>query len=426
MGGADQGQRGQRRLKEAPLAGVNRRSVERGQDRISSVSGLTIILVDRTETSLDTDPRHKPFLEVLSGRRQAVPPIWMMRQAGRYLPEYRELRAKAGGFLDLCFTPEFAAEVTLQPIRRFNFDAAIIFSDILVIPYALGREVRFEVGEGPRLDPLDTPDKVGTLAAKGDFTKLEPVFEALRRVRRELDPKIALIGFCGAPWTVATYMVAGQGTPDQAPARMMAYRHPEAFAKIIDVLVENSIQYLLGQLKAGADVLQIFDTWAGVLPPREFQRWSVEPTRRIVEGVRKQVPDAKIIGFPRGAGALLPGYVEATGVDAVSIDWAAEPSLIRDKVQSRVAVQGNLDPLVLIAGGAALDRAVDDVLANFAAGRLIFNLGHGIQPETPIAHVEQMVQRVRAHRVASGSASDPRALYRLTRRTPIPPAGCAR
>jgi len=262
----------------------------------------------------------KPLLEVLSGRRQAVPPIWMMRQAGRYLPEYREVRARAGGFLDLCFTPEFAVEVTLQPIRRFNFDAAIIFSDILVIPYALGRDVRFEVGEGPRLDPLDTPDKVGTLATNGDFTKLEPVFEALRRVRRELDPKIALIGFCGAPWTVATYMVAGQGTPDQAPARMMAYRYPEAFARIIDTVVENSIQYLLGQLKAGADVLQIFDTWAGVLPPREFQRWSVEPTKRIVEGVRKQVPNAKIIGFPRGAGALLPGYVEATSVDAVTTE----------------------------------------------------------------------------------------------------------
>jgi uroporphyrinogen decarboxylase len=322
----------------------------------------------------------------------------MMRQAGRYLPEYRDVRAKAGGFLDLCFTPELAAEVTLQPIRRFAFDAAIIFSDILVIPYALGRDVRFEVGEGPRLDPLDTPDKVGTLASTGDFTKLEPVFEALRRVRRELDPKVALIGFCGAPWTVATYMVAGHGTPDQAPARMMAYRHPDAFAKIIDTIVDNSIHYLLGQLAAGADVLQIFDTWAGVLPPREFQRWSVEPTRRIVQGVRKKVPDAKIIGFPRGAGALLPGYVEATGVDAVSIDWTAEPSLIRDKVQNRVAVQGNLDPLALIAGGDALDRSIDDVLANFAAGRLIFNLGHGIQPETPIAHVEHMVKRVRSYK----------------------------
>ena len=340
----------------------------------------------------------KPFLEVLSGRKQAVPPIWMMRQAGRYLPEYRELRAKAGSFLDLCFTPEYAAEVTLQPIRRFNFDAAIIFSDILVIPHALGRSVRFEAGEGPRLDPLDTPEKIATLASRADFGKLEPVYEALRRVRRELDDKTALIGFCGAPWTVATYMVAGQGTPDQAPARMMAYRHPNAFAKIVDALVESSIPYLVGQLKAGADVLQIFDTWAGVLPPREFARWSIEPTRRIVEGVRQQIPGAKIIGFPRGAGAQLPGYVAATGVDGVSIDWAAEPSLIRERVQSRVAVQGNLDPLALIAGGATLDRAIDDVLENYASGRLIFNLGHGILPETPIAHVEQMIQRVRAHK----------------------------
>src|SRR5215813_313710 len=322
----------------------------------------------------------------------------MMRQAGRYLPEYRALREKAGSFLNLCFTPEYAAEVTLQPIRRFDFDAAIIFSDILVIPYALGRSVRFEAGEGPRLDPLDTPDKVATLAAKADFGKLEPVYEALRRVRAELDAKTALIGFCGAPWTVATYMVAGQGTPDQAPARMMAYRHPEAFTEIIDVLVENSIQYLLGQLAAGADALQIFDTWAGVLPPREFERWSIEPTRRIVEGVRRHVPDAKIIGFPRGAGALLPAYVERTGVNAVSIDWAAEPSLIRERVQNRVAVQGNLDPLVLIAGGAALDRAIDDVLSNYGQGRLIFNLGHGILPETPIAHVEQMIRRVRDFR----------------------------
>ena len=224
------------------------------------------------------------------------------------------------------------------------------------------------------------------------------MFEALRRVRRELDPKIALIGFCGAPWTVATYMVAGQGTPDQAPARMMAYRHPEAFAKIIDTIVENSIKYLLGQLKAGADVLQIFDTWAGVLPPREFQRWSVEPTRRIVEGVRRPGAGRENHRFSQGRRRAAAGICRSTGVDAVSIDWAAEPSLIRNKVQSRVAVQGNLDPLVLIAGGAALDRAIDDVLANFAAGRLIFNLGHGIQPETPIAHVEQMVKRVRAYK----------------------------
>jgi uroporphyrinogen decarboxylase len=340
----------------------------------------------------------KPLLDVLGGQKRETPPIWMMRQAGRYLPEYREVRAKAGGILDLCFNPDFAAEVTLQPIRRFGFDGAVIFSDILVMPYALGRSVRFEVGEGPRLDPLDTPEKIATLATEADFGKLEPVYEALRRVRAKLDPEVTLIGFCGAPWTVATYMVAGQGTPDQAPARMLAYRDPEAFSDIIDALVENSIRYLLGQLNAGADCVQIFDTWAGVLPPREFLRWSIAPTARIVEGVRAKMPDAKIIGFPRGAGAQLPAYIDATKVNAVSIDWTAEPSLIRERVQNRVAVQGNLDPLALITGGAALDRAIDDVLANYSQGRLIFNLGHGILPETPIAHVEQMVRRVREFR----------------------------
>ncbi|WP_458761237.1 uroporphyrinogen decarboxylase [Afipia sp. TerB] len=334
-------------------------------------------------------------MDVLSGKAQPVPPIWMMRQAGRYLPEYRDLRAKAGSFLKMCFTPEYAAEITLQPMRRFNFDAAVIFSDILVIPHALGRSVRFEAGEGPRLDPLDTPEKVRALARVANFAQLEPVYEALQRVRSELAPEIALIGFCGAPWTVATYMIAGRGTPDQAPARLFAYREPDAFAHLIDILVEASIGYLTGQLAAGADVLQIFDTWAGVLPAAEFERWSVEPTRRIVEGVRAKVPNAKFIGFPRGAGALLPSYAERTGVDGVSIDWTAEPSFIRDRVQSRVAVQGNLDPLALITGGAALDRAVDDILANYGKGRLIFNLGHGILPETPIAHVEQMVARVR-------------------------------
>jgi uroporphyrinogen decarboxylase len=340
----------------------------------------------------------KPLLDVLAGRKRTTPPLWMMRQAGRYLPEYREVRAKAGSFLDLCFTPELAAEVTLQPIRRFGFDGAVIFSDILLIPHALGREVRFEAGEGPRLDPLDTPEKIATLSSEADFGTLEPVYEALRRVRAELADDVTLIGFCGAPWTVATYMVAGQGTPDQAPARMLAYRHPESFSKIIDVLIEASIRHLIGQLRAGADCVQIFDTWAGVLPPREFLRWSIAPTARIVEGVRAAMPEAKIIGFPRGAGALLPAYVGATRVDAVSIDWTAEPSLIRERVQSRVAVQGNLDPLALIAGGGALERGIDDVLSNYAQGRLIFNLGHGILPETPIAHVEQMVERVRDYR----------------------------
>jgi uroporphyrinogen decarboxylase len=346
---------------------------------------------------LSPNANTKPLLDVLAGRRQEVPPLWMMRQAGRYLPEYRELRAKAGSFLDLCFTPELAAEVTLQPIRRFRFDAAIVFSDILVIPHALGQSVSFEAGEGPRLDPLDTAKKISQLGSKADFKKLDPVFEALRRVRAALASDVALIGFCGAPWTVASYMVAGHGTPDQAPARLMAYCHPEAFSRIIDALVDNSIEYLLGQLAAGADALQIFDTWAGELPVREFERWSIEPTRRIVEGVRTKRPGAKIIGFPRGVEALLPAYVAKTGVDAVSIDWAAEPALIRRRVQDKVVVQGNLDPLALVAGGAALDAAIDEVLANYAQGRLIFNLGHGILPETPIAHVEQMVKRVRGY-----------------------------
>ena len=291
-----------------------------------------------------------------------------MRQAGRYLPEYREVRAKAGGFLDLCFKPELAAEVTLQPIRRFGFDAAIIFSDILVIPYALGRSVRFEVGEGPRLDPLDTPDKSRRWPRTPTSASSNRCSKRSGSCARALDPKTALIGFCGAPWTVATYMVAGQGTPDQAPARMMAYRHPEAFAKIIDVLVENSIEYLLAQLEGRrrcvADLRHLGRRAAAARVRALVDRADPAHRRRRA----RQVPDAKIIGFPRGAGAQLPAYVEATGVNAVSIDWTAEPAFIRERVQSRVAVQGNLDPLVLITGGAALDRAVDDVLANFAQG----------------------------------------------------------
>lgn len=319
----------------------------------------------------------------------------MMRQAGRYLPEYRAVRAKAGGFLNLCFNPELAAEVTLQPVRRFGFDAAILFSDILVVPHALGRAVRFETGEGPRLEPLNRVEDVEALPRNADAKVFAPVYETLRRVKPELDPNVTLLGFCGAPWTVATYMVAGEGTSDQAPARLFAYREPKAFAILIDVLVDACIDYLSAQLEAGADAVQLFDTWAGILPPHEFVRWSIEPARRIVQGVRAKIPGAKIIGFPRGAGAHLPDYVEQTGVDAVSIDWTAEPRLIRERVQSRVAVQGNLDPLALIAGGEALDRAVDEVLASYGQGRLIFNLGHGIQPETPIAHVEQMLRRVR-------------------------------
>jgi uroporphyrinogen decarboxylase len=340
-----------------------------------------------------TDP--KPILEVLSGKRQPVPPVWFMRQAGRYLPEYRALRERAGSFLKLCFTPELAAEITLQPIRRFGFDAAILFSDILVVPHALGRSVSFETGEGPRLDPLDDATKMKALRTDADEAVLAPVYEALRLVKRDLPAGVALIGFCGAPWTVATYMIAGRGTPDQAPARMFAYREPEAFARLIDILVDVSSRYLVAQSEAGAEAVQIFDTWAGVLPPREFQRWCVDPVRRIVANVRRKIPDAKIIGFPRGCGASLTTYLDQVPVNAVSLDWTAEPAFVREHVQSRVAVQGNLDPLVLLAGGDALDRGVDDVLANFAAGPLIFNLGHGILPETPIAHVERTLQQIR-------------------------------
>ncbi len=321
----------------------------------------------------------------------------MMRQAGRYLPEYREVRARAGGFLNLCFTPELAAEVTLQPIRRFGFDAAILFSDILIVPHALGRTVRFETGEGPRLDPITRVAEIEGLAHAADPDVFTPVYETLRMVRRELAPAVTLLGFCGAPWTVATYMIAGRGTPDQAPARLFAYREPTAFEALIDRLITTSIDYLTAQLEAGADAVQLFDTWAGTLPPREFARWSIAPAQKIVAGIRQRIPGAKIIGFPRGAGSMLADYVATTDVDAVSIDWAAEPAFVREKVQGRVAVQGNLDPLALIAGGDALDRAVDDVLSNYSAGRLIFNLGHGIQPETPIAHVEQMLWRVRNH-----------------------------
>src|SRR5882724_4103739 len=318
-----------------------------------------------------------------------------MRQAGRYLPEYRALRERAGSFLDLCFTPAFATEATLQPIRRFGFDAAILFSDILVVPHALGRPVTFEAGEGPRLEPLDDGAKVNAVTSEADEAVFAPVYEAVRRVKAQLPDNVALLGFCGAPWTVATYMIAGQGTPDQAPARLMAYREPAAFARLIDILVEVSSRYLVEQLKAGADAVQIFDTWAGVLPPREFARWCVAPTRQLIENVRRAIPDAKIIGFPRGAGASLAHYVDQLALNAVSIDWMAESSFVRERVQSRIAVQGNLDPLALLAGGAALDRAVDDILENYGKGPLIFNLGHGILPETPIAHVEQTLRRIR-------------------------------
>jgi uroporphyrinogen decarboxylase len=318
-----------------------------------------------------------------------------MRQAGRYLPEYRAVRAQAGSFLQLCFTPELAAEVTLQPIRRFGFDAAILFSDILVIPHALGQKVDFVAGEGPQLHPLEDAAGLARLRSEVDEAQLAPIYETVARVKAALAPEVSLIGFCGAPWTVATYMIAGCGTPDQAPARLFAYRHPDIFGDLIERLVQASITYLVRQFKSGADAVQLFDTWSGVLPPEEFDRWCIEPARQIVQDVRRQVPGARIIGFPRGAGTGLIRYVEQVPVDAVGLDWMVEKTYARQQVQNRRPVQGNLDPLALLAGGPALDRAVDEVLAAFADGPFIFNLGHGILPETPIAHVERMIARLR-------------------------------
>jgi uroporphyrinogen decarboxylase len=338
---------------------------------------------------------NNPVIDILNGNSRAPPPIWLMRQAGRYLPEYRALREKAGGFLDLVYNPELAAEVTLQPVRRFGFDAAILFSDILVVPHALGQTVTFAVGEGPLLAPIRDRTDFERLTSNIDHAVLAPVYDTVRRVKAALPPSVTLLGFCGAPWTVATYMIAGRGTPDQAPARLFAYRDAAAFDVLMDVLVEASASYLVRQFQAGADAVQIFDTWAGVLPPAEFARWCIAPTKRIVTMVRLQVPGARIIGFPRGAGSQLPRYVAETGVDAAGLDWMIDKDFAREEVQSAVPVQGNLDPLVLLAGGVALDRAVDAVLEAFAGAPFIFNLGHGILPETPIAHVEQMLKRVR-------------------------------
>ncbi len=337
----------------------------------------------------------KPLLRVLSGERLHIPPVWLMRQAGRYLPEYRAIREKTSTFLDLCFDPKLAAEVTLQPIRRFGFDAAILFSDILVVPHALGQRVSFEEGNGPRLDAIDNPSALHRLRREIDQAKLAPVYETIGRVKQELPSGVALLGFCGAPWTVATYMIAGSGSIDQLPARRFAYRHPDAFMALIEVLVTSSANYLIRQFEAGVDAVQIFDSWAGVLPPEEFRKWCIEPCARIVAAIRKSVPEGKIIGFPRGAGTKLLQYVAGVAVDAVGLDWMIELGFAREQVQSVRPVQGNLDPLALVVGGAALDRSIDAILDAFAGGPFIFNLGHGVLPETPLAHVEQMIARVR-------------------------------
>lgn len=331
------------------------------------------------------------LMRVLGGETLSPPPVWMMRQAGRFLPEYRALREKARDFLAFCYDPGLATEATLQPIRRFGFDAAIIFSDILVIPDALGQPVRFVEGEGPRLDPI-LLDRVGELDGSRQASHLEPVYEALRRTRAALPEETALLGFAGAPWTLATYMVGANGA-DKATARRLAFADPTGFDRLIARLVEAVAEHLVAQLRAGADAVQIFDSWAGVLDGASFGRLVTAPTRAIVERVRAAEPGARIIGFPRGGGDLA-GYAAATGVDALGLDWTV-PLGEAKTLQGRVPVQGNLDPMRLVAGGAALDEGIDAILAGLGNGPLVFNLGHGVTPETPIPHVERLVARVR-------------------------------
>jgi uroporphyrinogen decarboxylase len=338
----------------------------------------------------------KPLLRVLNGEALSPPPIWLMRQAGRYLPEYREIRAKFPSFLDFCYAPKAASEATLQPIRRFGFDAAILFSDILVVPDALGQKVAFEVNEGPRLEPIASAQDFGRLAETIDLTRLAPVFETIERVKAELPASTTLIGFCGAPWTVASYMIAGRGTPDQAPARLFAYREPELFQRLIDRLVAASIDYLARQFEAGVEAVQIFDSWAGVLPPGEYERWCLAPIKAIVAGLRARRRDAKVIGFPKGIGPRLDDFAAATGVDAVGLDSAVDPVWAARNLPGARALQGNLDPLALLAGGAALEAATARILEAFRGWPHIFNLGHGVPQQTPPAHVEALMKLVRA------------------------------
>lgn len=341
---------------------------------------------------------HRKALKALQGETINPPPVWMMRQAGRYLPEYRATRAKAGSFLDLCYNPDMAVEVTLQPIRRFGFDASILFSDILVVPHALGRDLRFEEGRGPLMTPIDAAG-IAKLGHSRFHDHLAPVYETVARLRDELPDETTLIGFCGAPWTVATYMIAGHGTPDQAPARLFAYRDETAFRQLLSVLAECSAEYLVRQIDAGADVVQIFDSWSGVLDEASFEAFCIEPVRTIVAKVRERHPATPIIGFPKGAGSLYDGYRQATGVTALGLDWSVPLTQARG-LQQAGAVQGNLDPMRLVAGGAALDWGVDRILAELSGGPLVFNLGHGVTPDTPVEHVSDMVRRVRRWRAA--------------------------
>lgn len=335
-----------------------------------------------------------PILRVLGGEPVWPPPTWLMRQAGRYLPEYRAVRAKAGSFLDLCFTPELAAEVTLQPVRRFGMDAAILFADILLIPFALGQGLRYVEGEGPLLPPLR--DAAGVDALRYDPDRLAPVSETVRRVRAALPEEVALIGFAGAPFTVACYMVEGGGSRDFAQVRGLAYRDPAVFDRLIAMIEQATIQYLCAQAEAGAQVLMLFDTWAGILPPGLFARHVTAATARVTAAVRARYPKIPLIGFPRLAGLSLADYTARSGVDAVGLDTSVDLAVAKAVIPERVAMQGNLDPLALVAGGDVLDRSADAILAAMRGRRFIFNLGHGIVPETPPGHVASLIARVRA------------------------------
>jgi len=318
-----------------------------------------------------------------------------MRQAGRYLPEYREVRSRVSGFLELCYTPELAVEVTLQPIRRYGFDAAILFSDILVVPDALGQPVRFVEGEGPRLEPVRSAEEVARLEPDRLHEHLAPVYETVRRLRRELPPEVALIGFAGAPWTVATYMVEGGSSRDFARVRGWGVAEPVGFGALIRLVTEATIEYLVKQVEAGAEALQLFDSWAGVLSEDEFGRWAIEPMRQIVDAVKARCPGVPIIGFPRGAGVMYARYVEEAGIDAVSLDSSVPLRWAAETLQPRVTVQGNLDPLLLLSGGEPMKRGARRILEELGGGPMVFNLGHGVIKETPPEHVAELLEIVR-------------------------------
>ena len=335
----------------------------------------------------------KSLLGTLRGVRQEKPAMWLMRQAGRYLPEYRALRETKGGFLELCYDSEAAAEVTLQPIRRFGFDGAILFSDILVVPHALGQKLWFEAGEGPRLAPPLVDHALASLAAMPQ--RLDPVYGTVARVAASLPAETTFLGFAGSPWTVATYMVAGQGSKDQAQARRLAFGDPGAFQAIIDAIVDLSVTYLSGQIENGVEAVQLFDSWAGSLSPAQFERWVIAPNAEIVRRLKALHPDTPVIGFPKGAGGKLASYANEVGADAIGLDETVDPVWADKALPAHLPVQGNLDPLALVAGGEALDAAIDCILAAFPSRPHIFNLGHGIVPDTPIPHVEHLIRRVR-------------------------------